>query len=473
MAYFNARSALALHKLLMIVMLLSVAGFTHCDDLPRTVVIVGASDGDVLTTAQVISLEVLTQHVEVARIELYDGRHKMAEVQASSTTYAWDVTSADNGRHKWQAFAYDNSGTMWPSLPVSVTVDIGPGARTTPRPGVEQRCAELGENCVCNERFNVEQPILSGWNDPFDSSGNTQCAGGNVVETQRGGLAVAAKVAGLPGSSEWVWMVDSSGTQITTVNGNTGTFSNGTMCTRIYARFDIPDTTRDDQRIKVAEMTGPEFPALLQSQFWWFDDNSAGYSVTRWGMDRSADSVGRITLGDCRESWCRIEQCIGQSGGVAQARMRYVRLDDGATMTFTSAPASADSITNEVVWFGNFYTQNVEVGSRTYFSHALQALWPSDEGQWVGPANEIEGALARIDWTRHNVSQSGDRPGNPFPDLDWSYLWIANGFRGQDFFCENPPAGSWREIPHAMAAWWGTDTAGTFIGAAPEVEGGL
>jgi len=58
-------------------------------------------------------------------------------------------------------------------------------------------------------------------------------------------------------------------------------------------------------------------------------------------------------------------------------------------MLFTGPTASAASVTNDTVWFGNFYLENI-TGSR-YISHGMQAFWATDGGQWIGAAYEIEG----------------------------------------------------------------------------------
>ncbi len=423
MAPRNTQSVFALRRPLLTAMLLSVVGFTHCDDVPRNVVIEGASDGAVLTTAQVVSLDVVTQHVEVARVELYDGRHKMGEVEASSYGYAWDVTPAENGRHKWQAFAHDVDGTIWPSLPVFVIVDIDPGVRTAPRPGVERRCAELHDTatagCLCSEPLNTEEWTAVGDTaNPSDSPGATECAGGDAY---RGGVDELAVVAedGMPAGNavDWVWRHDKPSGGYTLSGDTAIPASAKRVCARSYFRLSpnyVPNPSPPCDGGKFQEI------AVKGGSDWDFQIGSGGGSSRlqmRIGIEgfqnQEPDRVGSLDDEDCEGQWCRVETCIGGdfAGGTGDVFVEaYVeRLSDGK----------------------------------------------------------------RIDWTRHNVSQSADRPGSPFPDLNWNYIWIANGFRGQDFFCENPPTDSWREISHGMVAWWDTDTAAKFIGPAREVEGGL
>src|SRR5207247_1173925 len=60
----------------------------------------------------------------VARVKFYDGGTWKATVTAPPYTFAWSVTSADNGVHAWIAKAVDESGNSAVSLPVSLTVNI-------------------------------------------------------------------------------------------------------------------------------------------------------------------------------------------------------------------------------------------------------------------------------------------------------------------------------------------------------------
>ncbi len=384
--------------------LTATTGFTHCDQLPRNVAIEGATHEDVLTSAQVIALDVLTYGLDVARIELYDGRHKMGEVEGSAYAYSWNVTAEDNGRHKWQAFAYDVDGILWPSMPVSVTVEIAPARSAGPppgttgkSPGMEAACAALGEACVCSEPLDQAQALNFDFNNPSDSPPESECFGGDSFHLGGGGETVPA--FGMPAGStaSTVWRIDYGGSYtIASLNGDSTTLDQGTVCTRIYQRFsdDYPlmGSVAFEERNKMLELSGSW--GQFQSEFWGptadavFSPRGTVYGTS---FSRRLDaSGGAVSIPDCKGSWCRFEQCIDRSGSTATFRTRATVVNTGETVVHDSGPiGGVGPMHMETVWIGNLYREVVTAGSR-YISHGMQAHWRDSTGHWIGAALEVE-----------------------------------------------------------------------------------
>src|SRR5439155_10359582 len=77
------------------------------------------------TTAQTVTITAVASDLGgVVRVKFFDLGTLKATVTAPPYTFAWSVTSADNGLHTWTAKAVDESGNSAVSLPVSLTVNI-------------------------------------------------------------------------------------------------------------------------------------------------------------------------------------------------------------------------------------------------------------------------------------------------------------------------------------------------------------
>jgi hypothetical protein len=272
-------------------------------------------------------------------------------------------------------------------------VALGSGS-TSAWASPEERCLELGANCVCSEPFDTLQSLPANtFIDPDDSPDTTECPGegnnGRSYFSWGGGESLPETSMPPANSVSRVWTLQSPGG---TVTGKTGTFANGTVCTRLYFKVssDFPNQvypSQYEQRLKTFEMSGTD--GILQGGFH-YRDNYVQYAVTRWGYDAQLVGQGDVVyLNDCRESWCRFEQCIGHSGGHAHPRARYVRVDNGKTTLFEGPRVPTPNVKNDRVWIGNLYRQNHH-GGVAMVSHAMQAFWPTDEGQWIGAAYEVE-----------------------------------------------------------------------------------
>ena len=102
-------------------------------------------------------------------------------------------------------------------------------------------------------------------------------------------------------------------------------------------------------------------------------------------------SGARITVQDCKDHWCRMEQCVDLSGSTANFRTRVAVVGTSKVQSGESGPIQGvTSLPLEVMWIGNLYREIVYTGSR-FLSHAMQTHWPASNGRWIGPACEVEG----------------------------------------------------------------------------------
>ena len=95
------------------------------DTTKPTVSITSPASGASYTTAQTVTINAsASDNVGVSRVDFYDG----ATLKGSDTTapysYAWSITSTDNGSHSWTARAFDAAGNTTTSGAVSLTANI-------------------------------------------------------------------------------------------------------------------------------------------------------------------------------------------------------------------------------------------------------------------------------------------------------------------------------------------------------------
>src|SRR5262249_50679187 len=160
-------------------------------------------------------------------------------------------------------------------------------------------------------------------------------------------------------SVSWVLRIDGGG--IAHLTGTRLTFTEGTICSRIYQRFssDFPDLGFDD-RAKLMQLSLNASGTLLHQTQWHFAQPRIKVETVGFGIDQDLPWTGStISLSDCRASWCRMEQCIDKyATGRVVARVRVVELNSGKTMVLTSANATQQgSVTLDPVWIGNLYRQ--------------------------------------------------------------------------------------------------------------------
>ncbi|PKN13299.1 MAG: hypothetical protein CVU69_03080 [Deltaproteobacteria bacterium HGW-Deltaproteobacteria-4] len=89
-----------------------------------------------LTTAQTVTIAAsATDNVGVSKVELYEGTTLKGTDTTAPYSFAWAITSANNGNHSFTAKAYDAAGNVKISAATAVTVNIpvavaAPGAFT-------------------------------------------------------------------------------------------------------------------------------------------------------------------------------------------------------------------------------------------------------------------------------------------------------------------------------------------------------
>jgi len=275
----------------------------------------------------------------------------------------------------------------------------------------ESRCNELGAACVCSEPLNAQMTIPPAtFVNPPDSTDH-ECAGEandhKSVYAVGGGAMVAA--FGMPAGSSvnQVWRIDGGG--IAHLTGTNLNFTTGTICTRLYQRFspDFPDidaSLNPPQRAKLMQISLNGSGYLHQTEWYEYSPWRVSLSIVGYGVDESVGYYGtggrgsvtgsQVALNDCRNSWCRFEQCIDKDSTTVVGRGRIVVLNTGATMTFTSDAGSfSGSVTTGPMWIGNLFRQNSSTGSR-YVSYGAEAFWPQANGSWIGPAYEVEPSAA-------------------------------------------------------------------------------
>ena len=142
------------------------------DGMPPVVHVTSPASGATYTTSQTVTLTAsATDNTGVTKVSFYDsGALKTADLLAPYT-YAWHITSADNGVHYWTARASDAVGNMSTSAVVTLTVSIptgcaGSAVRTLPGSYTVGRSnpvaiAVTPNNSVAN--FSLTDTPPSGW----------------------------------------------------------------------------------------------------------------------------------------------------------------------------------------------------------------------------------------------------------------------------------------------------------------------
>ncbi len=95
------------------------------DTTAPTVSISAPANGSSFTTAQTVTINATAADVVgVTRVEFYDGATLLGTDTTSPYSFAWAITSANNGSHSLTAKAYDAAANVGTSTAVSVTINI-------------------------------------------------------------------------------------------------------------------------------------------------------------------------------------------------------------------------------------------------------------------------------------------------------------------------------------------------------------
>jgi len=284
----------------------------------------------------------------------------------------------------------------------------------------EQRCDQLGTNCVCSEPFNTNNlPVVNTfWKNPADST-SKECASADTA----GGALEANPVSkiiprndgqlvnALPPGHSLQWAVGGT-------NGHLGIFFAGnthnsaTFTKRLAARFYIYHST-DFQfaqegvctNSKLMQFTGPN--SLLDKSFGYIHMYnflaSDGWSPAQdCCFNGPGPNQGAIQKADWRGNWWRLEAIYINRAGPNWRFLLYAKnvTTNGPEYTIVDTAASG----TQLVGGANMSpprrqdTMNMnnyrETGCNGWlaFSHYMMAGWDTDQGQRIGPANEIEGA---------------------------------------------------------------------------------
>ncbi|ANS05898.1 hypothetical protein [uncultured Mediterranean phage] len=261
----------------------------------------------------------------------------------------------------------------------------------------ENRCDDLGSVCVCSETLNaVETPTFGGenctGNDPASSV--TNGCGSSVCVPPGGGSTPAETGMPVDNSVDFVWEL--TGTNEIILSGLNGAdMSDGTDCTRMYYRLSpsFPTTVEIDDRVKISQYEASIGSSSTFYQCQWDYTGIADPEVRCEFLGATNEYSTNVTMQDCQDSWCRIEQCMTRtSGGDTTARFRIVSLNSGETDTLIQTSSDPQPLDFGTIWMGNMFRQS-HVGGSYLISYGMQARWPTAQPDtlWIGPAEEVEG----------------------------------------------------------------------------------
>ncbi len=394
--------------------LLAAALLVQC--AATRVFVYSADDGATITSPRTVSVFARITDLSPTEVNFYrvfetdEGVQSLPIGSDSELPYeaAWPVTAEHNGTNYLVAIATDETGhEHWARQMVQIDVNILGRSLAPPgrnEAGVETVCAALGNACVCSEPLDTDQDLPpQSFVDPVDS-GDLGCDGEQgdqrAFYAASGGAAVPSAAFPAQADVTWVWRVEYLTGGIANVTGNALTLNEGTVCTRIYQRFssDYPSmgqsSNPSNERNKLLEMSGPW--GQFQTQFWPPNADAAfsGHATLSGIYDANfEEGPDHITISDCTDRWCRMEQCIDRSGGAATFRVRAAVVGGSKVSTGSSgAVAGVPALDISRMWIGNLFREEVTFPGERFISHGIQAEWPTVNGtRWIGPACEIEG----------------------------------------------------------------------------------
>ncbi len=309
----------------------------------------------------------------------------------------------------------------------------------------EERCLDLNRQCVCSETLDTNQSIPKKIHVNPNNSTNKECSGepgdGRSVYLTQGGTTPIESHMPSGNRVSRVWA--NTGPGVAHVIGNIDAVTSSTRrhCARVYFRFsddysltathtcepDNPAYPDCCERNKLMRVSGPWGSLQIEDyndrfRATWIVTDENGNAIRDFNLPRSGPRFG---VSDCRDTWCRVEGCIGGdllSGKGIYPEVRFVRINSGQT-TFSYDPGGpvdgAGKGGFEKVWIADMFRQrNVNSqgtmcrGTR-FFSHAMQAAFDTDNKQWIGPAFEVEGGTGTGPDPDPDVEPLG-QPGTPF-----------------------------------------------------------
>ena len=134
------------------------------DRTQPTVAITSPTSGMTYTTAQTVIITAsASDNYGVSRVEFYRNSVWQGTDTSAPYSYAWAITSANNGSHSWTARAYDAAGNNATSSAVSLRVNISPSTTDTTAPTVPTGLTAHATSC---------SQITLSWKASTDSGGS-------------------------------------------------------------------------------------------------------------------------------------------------------------------------------------------------------------------------------------------------------------------------------------------------------------
>lgn len=252
----------------------------------------------------------------------------------------------------------------------------------------ETRCTEIdgqGGRCICSSTLNATDR---------NAQGSRRCS--EALDTSRWS---AVSESGMPAGNtvDWVWQrTASSITRSDTISGPTPGSGDKRICVRYYARFSpgFSAKTGTCEREKVQELR-PGMTPQFQNEV-----SGSGFNIfMSVGENLSSAGPNYRVDPDCVGKWCRLEMCWGavsgnlRDGGTGlpdawvqpvdgSSPEQHLALASGTPVSFTGNWTGA--------WIANLYNQGNCASNTRYISHAIQATWPTNAGQRIGAAYEVE-----------------------------------------------------------------------------------
>lgn len=295
----------------------------------------------------------------------------------------------------------------------------------------EQRCTDLGSNCVCSDTLDVNAGSISAPHDWTNSPEASDCdawdwSGGNIVSR-------SAASVGVPSGSSVTWVQDLINTGYHDFSGDSSPQGPARECLRWYVKhspgIDRACATNNHKMITIqgTDPGGSHNAFELEER-----DNASCGSSAPFNQFYAFSAIGETDVstdcgpyqskcndsppvsthsygpGDCINNWCRIEICLATRGeggnlGVAGAGPYWVEsyilpLDGSSTESFRRTymgDRSWDHCVGGGACSPDYFSVNmlIDTGSDSYWiSHLMQARWGSDAGQRIGASTEFEGS---------------------------------------------------------------------------------
>jgi len=281
----------------------------------------------------------------------------------------------------------------------------------------EQRCSDLGNDCLCSEPLDNDD-VYPPFHNPSDSV-TKECG---AMDATRGGIGTSELSVPFPvgATARYAFKIeDDAGT-----NGKL-TYSFGsdpfdltgkTLCARHYALYGKDHDPPGN--IKIARIGHPDGMAWQSVWGGAFDPNPrigtpqvaviADPGGTGNPIDCLLPQVGDVSrpvrFEDCQDHWCRFEICAEHNPQTGEHMVRAQWTQVSGTRSHESrGNCGAIASSSSRIRGGNAevleYTASggtAFAGGSRYLSHAMLVLRNYDPTFWIGPACEIESSCVRV-----------------------------------------------------------------------------